>query len=588
MPSLVQECAHTAEEHRSLRTFQHPRRCSALVCTQANTQALAHEQTHNAASGGLLPDATRRSVRVPVYGQRLPSGNRPSRVRMNARSKPAHAQATNSVGNPIARLLPTHRSPQWASRLTGASVVATVSTVVFATVVALCCHVNLLSAQTTPPVKPSPLLTAAPRFTPTPDTLQPPSPGSPTDPLRQNGQILRVTRAEAIRLALAQNPTLAVAREQTAQARARLRQAVEIPEPTFGASLLGQPGVLHPHQGSETDLGVGITIPFPTKFKLRAQAARGEIGQYEATYGLQRYEIVVATNEAYDSLLVSLMHRRDLEEAKRLTQDFLTRTQARFNAGTVPKLDVIKAQVSVAQAENDLIANERGVASARTALNRLLARVLGAPIEAADSLEVPDAVPELQSLMSLAMDNREELRGLEAARAGARASERLAKQYYLPDVGLSVSRNNIYGNPLEYSTGISFGIPFPWQHNRGELAELRSRQREIEAQYRDVLGQVQQDLGDAYANATIALRQVVYLRDELLPSARDAYRAVAASYSLGGSSSLEVIDAQRTLLDAQTQYATALGAVNDAAANLERAVGAPLSSVSNARQGSPR
>jgi outer membrane protein, heavy metal efflux system len=95
-----------------------------------------------------------------------------------------------------------------------------------------------------------------------------------------------------------------------------------------------------------------------------------------------------------------------------------------------------------------------------------------------------------------------------------------------------------------------------------------------------VLAQVQQDLGNAYANASTALRQAVYLRDQLLPAARDAYRAASASYSLGGSSSLEVIDAQRTLLDAQTQYAAALAAANDAVADLERAAGAPLSSAS--------
>jgi outer membrane protein TolC len=41
-----------------------------------------------------------------------------------------------------------------------------------------------------------------------------------------------------------------------------------------------------------------------------------------------------------------------------------------------------------------------------------------------------------------------------------------------------------------------------------------------------------------------------------------------------------VIDAQRTLLDAQTQYSAALAAVNDAMADLERATGAPFSSAS--------
>ena len=155
-------------------------------------------------------------------------------------------------------------------------------------------------------------------------------------------------------------------------------------------------------------------------------------------------------------------------------------------------------------------------------------------------------------------------------------------------MGVSVSRNNVYGSPLAYSTGLSLNLPFPWQRQSGEVAEARARQRELDAQYRDVLAQVQQDLGNAYANASTALRQAVYLRDQLLPAARDAYRAAAASYSLGGSSSLEVIDAQRTLLEAQTQYAAALAAANDAVADLERAAGAPLSSATTVPTGPAR
>ena len=96
--------------------------------------------------------------------------------------------------------------------------------------------------------------------------------------------------------------------------------------------------------------------------------------------------------------------------------------------------------------------------------------------------------------------------------------------------------------------------------------------------------QVGEDLRNAYATASTSLRQAIYLRDELVPSAREAYRIASTSYSLGGASALEVIDAQRTLLDAQTQYAAALAAVNDAIADLERATGAPLSSI--ARGGS--
>jgi len=80
----------------------------------------------------------------------------------------------------------------------------------------------------------------------------------------------------------------------------------------------------------------------------------------------------------------------------------------------------------------------------------------------------------------------------------------------------------------------------------------------------------------AYAEATTALQQAIFIRDSLLPEAREAYRIVATNYSLGGISALELLDAKRTLLEAEGEYADALGAANDARSDLELAVGAPL------------
>ena len=84
------------------------------------------------------------------------------------------------------------------------------------------------------------------------------------------------------------------------------------------------------------------------------------------------------------------------------------------------------------------------------------------------------------------------------------------------------------------------------------------------------------DVHTAYATASNAIRQAAFIRDELLPEAREAYRIASTSYSLGGLSALELLDAKRTMLDAESQYTDALAAANDARADLERAVGAPI------------
>ena len=280
------------------------------------------------------------------------------------------------------------------------------------------------------------------------------------------------------------------------------------------------------------------------------------------------------------SLLEARQHQSDLAEGKPLAQEFLDKTRLRFSRGPVARLDVIKAQVDYAQAENALIANGRDLANARAALNRLLGRLLGAGIEPADTLAVPPALPALARLDSVALGARPELASLKSQQAGARAATSLAKEFWLPDLGLSVTKNFVPGAPATYTSALGFSFPlFFWNHTGGEVAEASHHERELDATYRDLEAQVDEDVRTTYATAATALEQAVCRRDQLVPEARQAYDIASTSYGLGGSSALEVLDARRTLLDAESQYAEALGAANDARADLERAIGMPLDSI---------
>ena len=220
------------------------------------------------------------------------------------------------------------------------------------------------------------------------------------------------------------------------------------------------------------------------------------------------------------------------------------------------------------------------VATALATLNRLLGRQPGAPLAAADDLaDVPPPLPDIDTLAALAASSRPEIRSLMAQREGAHDATQLARQYWLPDLNLTLSRNYTTGDPSAYSTALSFSLPlFFWQHRSGPIAEARHREAELEATGRDTAAQVELDLRTSHAAAETARRQALYIRDQLLPEAQEAYRIASFSYGLGGTSALEVLDAKRTLLDAKHQYADALGAASDARADLERAAGASLPS----------
>jgi cobalt-zinc-cadmium efflux system outer membrane protein len=388
---------------------------------------------------------------------------------------------------------------------------------------------------------------------------------------------LHLTRHQAIVEALTRNAQLEIAREQTEQARARRVTAVAIPDPTLTAGFDQLTSPITFGGAPSRPVGLAFVSPFPTKYRVNGRIGSADIRASESNYRLQQQTVALQASATYDSLLSALKHRDILRETRVLASDFLNRTQSRFEAGTVAKLDVIQARVSLAQSDNDLIANERDIATAQASLNRTLGRIIGAPIAPLDSLDVPPPLPDSATIEQIALANRPELAILQNQQQGARASTSLIKQFWYPDLTAAVQRDYAQpGSPL-FTLGISLPLPtFYWQHARGDIAQAQHFERELDATYRDARAQVTQDVRSAYANASTAMRQVVFLRDQLVPAASEAYRVASTSYTLGGSSALEVLAARSALLDSQRQLADALASANTARADLDRALGATL------------
>ena len=388
---------------------------------------------------------------------------------------------------------------------------------------------------------------------------------------------LRLSRAQAVHEALAHNPAIAAAREQVEEAKAGITIATAWSDPSLVTEADQLSSFLKPHSGSEHDVGLTFTVPFPNRTRLNGRVARATWQQTQYALTQLQQQTASQTAQAYDAILVALRHHDDLTQSREMSRQFLEKTEARFRAGTAAKLDVLKAKVDFSKTENNLIANEHALAAARAGLNKLLGRPVQSELETADPLEIPGPLPDFRGIAALAVNSRPELLSMTVQQAAARDSTTLARQYWAPDLSLTLWRSYINGVPDSYKLDGGISIPlFFWQHEKGAVAQAKHRERELQATNSDVVGQVMLDVQTAYLTATTAWRQAVYLRDELLPEAQAAYHAAFASYSLGGSSALELLDAKGTLLDAQSQLTDALGAVNDARADLERAVGAPL------------
>ena len=390
---------------------------------------------------------------------------------------------------------------------------------------------------------------------------------------------VRLSRRQAIATALLTNPQLDIAREQTAQVRAQRVENNGLVDPALAASYNNQTSLFNTGSAEGRTINLALVVPFPDKFRLRNTIGVANIHASEEQFRLTQQIIAAQTARSYDSVLVTRLHRRDLTETRDLALDFLRKTEAQFAAGTVARLDVIRAQVGVAQAENDLIANSRAVTNATAALNRVLGRPLGLPIAPVDSLVAPERLPTLEAVEARALANRPELRQLDHQLRAAHAIGHLTReQAFLPDLTLGANRDYAQDAGTMYTVGLAMPLPvFFWQHTKGDFSETRHRELEIAATIKDARAAVGQDVRASFSAADAALRQLVFLRDQLLPAAREAYRVASVSYGLGRLSALDVLDARRTLVDAQRQYADALAAASSALSDLERAAGVPLS-----------
>jgi len=390
-----------------------------------------------------------------------------------------------------------------------------------------------------------------------------------------------VSRTQAVSEALLRNPQIAVARAQIDEARAGIAQATAFPDPAFSWDYEQQSSLANFHSAQSRDIGATFTVPFPDKFRLNRRVSEAALHAAELNWSQVQQQIASQTATAFDAVLVARAQLDNDRQAERISQDILAKTQARFDAGTVARLDVLQAKVAYGQARNQTLADERAQMTALATLNRLLARPPGASTELAGTLDVPPAPPELGELVRLAAEHRPEIASIVAQREGSRFSAELAREFWFPDLSLTLFRNYTVGAPDSYSTVGSISVPlFFWQHLKGDVAAADARQAELAANETVTRAQVELDVRTAWAATDAARRQAIWIRDDLLPEATDAYHVASESYSLGGSSAVDLINARSALLAATAQLTQALGAANDAAAQLELSVGTPLPSAS--------
>lgn len=386
-----------------------------------------------------------------------------------------------------------------------------------------------------------------------------------------------LTLKQCIEMSLSLNPLWLSAEEDYQASLARVRQAREFPQPSLEYDSDLQPKPFNFRESGESYFGLSQTVEFPGRRSLRGKIAASESREVLADKDLLRLEIVFMVKEAFYGVLLAGERLKYAGQDLELARDFLSKAEAKYEAGDVAKLEVVRAGVEASKAATAVKLAENDVLLAKARLNYLLGRAKLDPLEVRGELVRASAPIDREALVERAVRLRPEMARV---RAGLEKEERRKSEAtlsYLPDFDLSFSRHRIAGEASTWDFTLSFPVPlFFWQPSRGAIAEAKASIRSLERRSEDLRNRVSLEVGEACFNARTAADQIALFEKEILAQAEDVYDLVLFSFQEGEIGGIELIDARRSLLEARKAYADALYNHSLTIAALERSVGGPL------------
>jgi outer membrane protein TolC len=388
------------------------------------------------------------------------------------------------------------------------------------------------------------------------------------------GQEHALTLNECVSLAMVENPLIRSGRELYQASLARIRQARAFPQPSLDIDSDLQEEFGDFTRGGERYVGISQTIPFPGRTYLQGRVAQQESNEVSTAIDLVTLDVTFQVTEAFYAVLLALEQLNYAEQNRGFAQDFLEMTQLKFEAGDVPRVEVVRASVEAATAANQLRRAQNEVRLAKARVNFLLGRPTSSPLELEGELKTEPVPYDLEQVTAWALEARPEIRRINHAIQRESLVRTQAFASYLPDFDVGVARHKAVGEETTWDVTLSLALPvFFWQPVRGEIAEADANLRALREEAEYLMNAISLEVEEAYVGLTAADNQIRLFEEEILAQAEEAFQMYLFSYEQGEIGGFELIEARRTLNDARTSYVDALYNYDVARAAIERSIG---------------
>jgi len=401
--------------------------------------------------------------------------------------------------------------------------------------------------------------------------FSPSSWAQPAMPVLASVAVTPLTLQQAQDAALARHPDLLAAQREVEATEGGLIQAGVLPNPSLSAEWEDTRSATR-----TTTVLLAQPIELGGKRSARRQAAERERDLALAEQKARRADVKAETTTAFFDVLIGQERQQLADASLLLTQRGTQAVSNRVKAGKVSPIEETRARLAESAVRMEQLKAHSELASAQ----QRLASAMGAPLAITQKLDgqvtvLPADIADSQ-FGPRWQQSPANLRAQAAVgRAAAQVEVERARQ--TPDLTLSVGAKRDAETQRQVAV-IGLSIPLPFlDTNRGAVLESLRRHDKARDELAASELRMQTEVRLALEQLRTARSEAKSLQDEVLPATQSAYDATAAGYELGKFGLLDVLDAQRSLLQARTQYLQALSSAHRAATDVERLLGDPAS-----------
>lgn len=380
-------------------------------------------------------------------------------------------------------------------------------------------------------------------------------------------QAQTLTLDAALRTAFANNPDLAAAQWEIDIAQGGRQQAGLIPNPVASWDAEDTR-----RNARTTTVKLSQTLELGGKRDARIDLATQAQVAAALTLEQQRNSLRADVIDSYYGALRAQERLALAQRSLALAERGLVIAKGRVSAGKSSPVEATRAQVQLSEIRLEMNRAQVGLTDAY----RRLAASTGSTAPDFDAVAAQkQAAPSLPPCAQLLarVEQTTQLRLAELRIRQGEASVNLEKAQRIPDLDVSI------GSQYDASTrerinlvGVSIPIPL-FNRNQGNVLAANRRADQARDLRNAVELRLRAETLQALALWRTANTEVQTFNQQILPAAQSAVDSATRGFEMGKFNFLDVLDAQRTLIAARTQYLTATAQATDAWVRLERIYG---------------